>query len=224
MPDVLSHVSVRARNGKICFATCFDSGILSDLQAMDGKVLSLKPTSADVVYREVSESELSSQSSDNLEDVPPPSISLVKKQFVGRYAISSEEFTNDLVGAKSRNIGYLKGKVPSWVGIPTSVALPFGVFEKVLSEKANQAVSEKLQVLKKSLDEGDQGALGEIRKTVLGPVAPSELVEELKSTMRSSDMPWPGDESEQRWEQAWSAIKKVIRRTCKDQDEGRFRR
>lgn len=80
MPDVLSHVSVRARNGKvkikltyvskividscglfiqllsdihlqICFATCFDSGILSDLQAMDGKVLSLKPTSADVVYR-----------------------------------------------------------------------------------------------------------------------------------------------------------------------------
>ena len=39
-----------------------------------------------------------------------------------------------------------------------------------------QAVSEKLQVLKKSLDEGDQGALGEIRKTVLGLVAPAELV------------------------------------------------
>ncbi|KAL0732618.1 hypothetical protein Bca4012_008827 [Brassica carinata] len=208
MPDVLSHVSVRARNGKICFATCFDSGILSDLQAMDGKLLSVKPTSADVVYREVNDSELSNLSSDNLEDAPP-SISLVKKQFVGRYAISSEEFTNDLVGAKSRNIGYLKGKVPSWVGIPTSVALPFGVFEKVISEKANQAVSEKLQVLKKSLDEGDQDALGEIRKTVLGLVAPAELVEELKSTMKRSDMPWPGDEGEQRWEQAWAAIKKV---------------
>lgn len=39
-----------------------------------------------------------------------------------------------------------------------------------------QAVSEKLQVLKKSLDEGDQGALGEIRKTLLGLVAPVELV------------------------------------------------
>ncbi|CAF2074175.1 unnamed protein product [Brassica napus] len=208
MPDVLSHVSVRARNGKICFATCFDSGILSDLQAMDGKVLSLKPTSADVVYREVSESELSSQSSDNLEDVPPPSISLVKKQFVGRYAISSEEFTNDLVGAKSRNIGYLKGKFR--LGLVSQLRLRCRlVFLRRFSEKANQAVSEKLQVLKKSLDEGDQGALGEIRKTVLGPVAPSELVEELKSTMRSSDMPWPGDESEQRWEQAWSAIKKV---------------
>ncbi|KAF3494767.1 hypothetical protein DY000_02057926 [Brassica cretica] len=208
MPDVLSHVSVRARNGKICFATCFDSDILSDLQAMDGKLLSLKPTSADVVYSEVNDSELSNLSSDNSEEAPP-SISLVKKQFVGRYAISSEEFTNDLVGAKSRNIGYLKGKVPSWVGIPTSVALPFGGFEKVLSEKANQAVSEKLQVLKKNLDEGDQDALGEIRKTVLGLVAPPELVEELKSTMKRSDMPWPGDEGEQRWEQAWAAIKKV---------------
>ena len=50
-----------------------------------------------VLLREVNDSEVSSQSSDNVEDVPPPSISLVKKQFVGRYAISSEEFTNDLV-------------------------------------------------------------------------------------------------------------------------------
>ncbi|PRQ24233.1 putative phosphotransferase with paired acceptor [Rosa chinensis] len=27
--------------------------------------------------------------------------------------------------------------------------------------------------------------------------------------MQSSGMPWPGDEGEQRWEQAWLAIKKV---------------
>lgn len=49
-----------------------------------------------VVLREVNDSELSSiSSSDNLEDVP--SISLAKKEFAGRYAISSEEFTSDLV-------------------------------------------------------------------------------------------------------------------------------
>lgn len=34
-------------------------------------------------------------------------------------------------------------------------------------------------------------------------------VEELKDKMQSSEMPWPGDEGEQRWEQAWMAIKKV---------------
>lgn len=42
------------------------------------------------------------------------------------------------VGAKSRNIAYLKGKVPSWVGVPTSVAIPFGTFEKVLSDGLNK--------------------------------------------------------------------------------------
>ena len=36
---------------QVCFATCFDPNILSDIQANNGKLLRLKPTSADVVYR-----------------------------------------------------------------------------------------------------------------------------------------------------------------------------
>nr|GFC83784.1 alpha-glucan water dikinase 1, chloroplastic-like [Tanacetum cinerariifolium] len=95
------------------------------------------------------------------------------------------------VGAKSRNIAYLKGKVPSSVGIPTSVALPFGVFEKVLSDEINQGVSEKIKILNKQLGEGESDVLGEIRKTVLDLSAPPELVLELKNVMQSSDMPWP---------------------------------
>ncbi|MBA0592744.1 hypothetical protein Gorai_009719, partial [Gossypium raimondii] len=207
MPDVLSHVSVRARNCKVCFATCFDPKILADLQANKGKLLRLKPSSADVVYSEVKEGDLADSS--NLKGDGPSSITLVRKQFGGKYAISAEEFTPEMVGAKSRNISYLKGKVPSWVGIPTSVALPFGVFEKVLADKLNQRVVEKLQILKKKLGEGDFDALGEIRQTVLQLAAPPELVKELKTKMLSSGMPWPGDEGEQRWEQAWTAIKKV---------------
>ncbi|KVH97811.1 ATP-grasp fold, subdomain 1, partial [Cynara cardunculus var. scolymus] len=209
MPDVLSHVSVRARNSKVCFATCFDPDILDDLRAKEGKLLNLKPTSADITYSEVKEENLARSS--NLEEVgATPTIKLVKKEFNGRYAISSEEFTSEMVGAKSRNIAYLKGKVPSWVGIPTSVAIPFGVFEKVLSDELNQGVSEKLEILNKQLGDGGSDVLGEIRKTVLDLAAPPQLVQELKSTMQSSGMPWPGDEGEQRWEQAWMAIKKEI--------------
>ncbi|KAJ0864542.1 putative alpha-glucan, water dikinase [Helianthus annuus] len=208
MPDVLSHVSVRARNSKVCFATCFDTDILNDLRAKEGKLLNLKPTSADITYSEVKEETLTR--SNNLEEVGPSStVQLIKKQFNGRYAVSSEDFTSEMVGAKSRNIAYLKGKVPSFVGIPTSVALPFGVFEKVLSDELNQGVSEKLQILKKQLEADGSVVLGEIRKTVLDLSAPSQLVQELKNTMQSSEMPWPGDEGEQRWEQAWLAIKKV---------------
>jgi alpha-glucan,water dikinase len=208
MPDVLSHVSVRARNSKVCFATCFDPDILADLQSKEGKLLQLKPTSADVVYSEMKESDLTS--STNLEeDGPSTPLTLVKKEFAGKYAISSDDFTNEMVGAKSRNIAYLKGKVPDSVGIPTSVALPFGVFEKVLSDDLNKGVAEKIQTLQKKLEEGEYSFLGQIRKTVLELAAPPQLVEELKSTMQSCGMPWPGDEGQQRWEQAWFAIKKV---------------
>ncbi|KAD2393750.1 hypothetical protein E3N88_40727 [Mikania micrantha] len=208
MPDVLSHVSVRARNSKVCFATCFDPDILDDFRSKEGKLLKLKPTSADIIYSEVQEGDL--KQSNHMEEVDqPPNIKLVKKQFAGKFAISSEEFTSEMVGAKSRNIAYLKGKVPSWVGIPTSVALPFGTFEKVLYDKLNQGVYEKLQILKEKLAAGDFDVLEEIRKTVLELVAPSQLVQELKNIMQSSGMPWPGDEGQQRWEQAWIAIKKV---------------
>ncbi|KAL3577792.1 hypothetical protein D5086_019296 [Populus alba] len=208
MPDVLSHVSVRARNSKVCFATCFDPDILANLEAYEGKLLRLKPTSADIVYSELKEGELADSSSTNLTEGSPSPIKLVRKEFSGRYAISSEEFTSEMVGAKSRNISYLKGKVPSWIGIPTSVALPFGVFEKVLSEDSNQEVANKLQLLKKNLGE-ELSALREIRQTVLQLTAPPQLVQELKTKMQSSGMPWPGDEGEQRWDQAWMAIKKV---------------
>lgn len=208
MPDVLSHVSVRARNSKVCFATCFDPNILSDLQSKEGKILHLRPTSADIVYSEAKDVDITGSS--NSEEVGPSgSITLTKKQFGGRYAITSEEFTSDLVGAKSRNIGYLRGKVPSWVGIPTSVALPFGVFEKVLSDDLNKGVEENLKVLQNKLEEEELSVLQEIRQTVLALQAPPQLVQELKSKMQSSGMPWPGDEGDQRWDQAWMAIKKV---------------
>ncbi|NP_001234405.2 glucan water dikinase isoform X1 [Solanum lycopersicum] len=208
MPDVLSHVSVRARNGKVCFATCFDPNILADLQAKEGRILLLKPTPSDVIYSEVNEIEL--QSSSNLvEAETSATLRLVRKQFGGCYAISADEFTSEMVGAKSRNIAYLKGKVPSWVGIPTSVALPFGVFEKVLSDDINQGVAKELQILTKKLSEGEFNALGEIRTTVLELSAPAQLVKELKEKMQGSGMPWPGDEGPKRWEQAWMAIKKV---------------
>ncbi|XP_044343564.1 alpha-glucan water dikinase, chloroplastic isoform X2 [Triticum aestivum] len=209
MPDVLSHVSVRARNSKVLFATCFDPNIFSELQQNEGKVLSLKPGSVDINYREIAENELVSSSPDTADGQSAPSLSLAKKQFLGKYAISADEFSDEKVGAKSRNIAYLNGKVPSWVSVPTSVALPFGTFETALSDNTNKEVAQKLQILTDKLNQGEFGALNEIRNVLLNLTAPTDLVKELKEKMQGSGMPWPGDEGEQRWEQAWMAIKKV---------------
>ncbi|KAG1366257.1 putative alpha-glucan water dikinase 2 [Cocos nucifera] len=185
---------------EVCFATCFDSSILTELRGNEGKLFRLTPTSSDILYSEIDESEISSSAGVG-DDQSPPSLTLVRKQFAGRYAISAEEFTSEMVGAKSRNISFLKGKVPSWIGIPTSVALPFGVFEK--------AVADNLQMLKERLRQGEFGALHEIRKVVLQLAAPPQLVQELKEQMQGAGMPWPGDEGVDRWEQAWMAIEKI---------------
>ncbi|PNT66432.1 alpha-glucan water dikinase, chloroplastic [Brachypodium distachyon] len=210
MPDVLSHVSVRARNSKVLFATCFEPEILSQLRKNEGKVLSLKPAAGDISYREIAESELLDSSSPNTpDDQSAPSLSLAKKQFLGKYAISADEFSDEMVGAKSRNIAYINGKVPSWVSVPTSVALPFGTFETVLSDKINKEVAQQVQILEDKLNQGDFSALNETRNVILNLTAPPNLVKELKEKMQGSGMPWPGDEGEQRWEQAWMAIKKV---------------
>ena len=41
------------------------------------------------------------------------------------------EFKEGAVGAKSRNIANLRGKLPDWVRLPPAVTVPFGSFEKV---------------------------------------------------------------------------------------------
>ncbi|KAG0502608.1 hypothetical protein HPP92_002680 [Vanilla planifolia] len=209
-PDVLSHVSVRARNSKICFATCFDPKILTEFERNEGKLFSLKPTSADIIFSEISEDELRTATSKYLDERQIPQLTVVQKEFAGRYAIMAEEFTSEMVGAKSRNISYLRGKVPSWVGIPTSVAIPFGVFEKVLTDNSiNKDVADNLSTLKKRLAGGDISALGEIRNAVLRLAPPQELEKVLEEKMKISGIPWPGDEGEDRWQEAWNAIKKV---------------
>jgi alpha-glucan,water dikinase len=210
MPDVLSHVSVRARTCKVCFATCFDQKILNDFRGKEGKALLIRPSSSGLTYSEINGTDvlggcamLSSPNELSLRIV------LKKKCFAGTYAVSADEFSGELVGSKSFNIAYLKGKVPSWVKVPMSVVLPFGVFENVLSQDLNKDVANKITALNSLVAKGDFTKLGDIRETILQLRPPLQLINGLKAKMQSAKMPWPGDEGEKRWQQAWMAIKKV---------------
>uniref|UniRef100_A0A0D6QZC9 Pyruvate phosphate dikinase AMP/ATP-binding domain-containing protein n=1 Tax=Araucaria cunninghamii TaxID=56994 RepID=A0A0D6QZC9_ARACU len=73
----------------------------------------------------------------------------------------------------------------------------------------NKDVFEKVASLNKLAANGDFKKLHEIRDTVMQLKAPPQLVDELKNKMQTANMPWPGDEGEKRWQQAWTAIKKV---------------
>ena len=46
MPDILSHVSVRARNEGCLFATVFDAGRLAEVEAMQGQAVTCVPSPA----------------------------------------------------------------------------------------------------------------------------------------------------------------------------------
>ncbi|ESR61611.1 hypothetical protein CICLE_v10017434mg [Citrus x clementina] len=204
MPDVLSHVSIRARNNKVCFATCFDQNILRNLRLKEGKAVSIRLKSTNLIISDISSSNLSLSSS-ALPSIPR-GITFKRKIFRGKYAVSVEDFTPDMVGAKSCNIKFLRERVPSWIKIPTSVAIPFGAFETVLSENINKDIANKISRLYKFINGGDLSKLQEIQEAVLQMSAPLSLIYELKNKMRSSGMPWPGDEG---WNLAWQSIKKV---------------
>ncbi|XP_042494835.1 alpha-glucan water dikinase 2-like [Macadamia integrifolia] len=204
MPDVLCHVSIRARNSKVCFATCFDQRILRDLRLKEGKAISVQLKFSNL---EISSSDLSV--GHTVMSSTPRGVTLKKKTFGGKYATSVEEFSSEMVGAKSRNIQYLQGKVPSWIKVPTSVATPFGVFENILLTDLNKDLANKVSCFNRLVRAGDLSKLQAIQETILQMSATPPLVSELRSKMKSLRIPWPGDEGQERWKQAWQAIKKV---------------
>jgi hypothetical protein len=67
------------------------------------------------------------------------------------YALAMSAFDSDVVGAKSRNTLALQenlggGKLPSWVNLPYSVAVPFGAMERVLDLPDNAEAKAELEV------------------------------------------------------------------------------
>lgn len=61
------------------------------------------------------------------------------------------DFGPDVVGAKACNLARLRGKLPEWILVPRSVALPFGTFEAVLADPVNAEVAAELASLEVQL-------------------------------------------------------------------------
>jgi alpha-glucan, water dikinase len=201
--DIVSHVAVRARNAGMLFATCFDPETLTVLQGFAGRRVSLEMMpSGDVVFEEDS----------GPAEVAKSRIAAVQPSFhrpaFTHYAIGAEDFNDRQLGGKSNNIRRLFRNLPKWVGLPRSVALPFGVFEKVLEEEPNREVREGYQELCGRADamaeNQREDLLQELKTTILDLKAPPELTSSLHSVMQQAGLSWPG-----KWDEAWSCIKRV---------------
>jgi alpha-glucan,water dikinase len=199
--DIVSHVAIRARNAHVVLATCHNQETMAELSSLKGRWITLSTDGASEV--DVKESPVE-------ERTPVASrmtgLRLTWRPAFTSYAISARDFSEKNVGGKSNNLIRLKGTLPEWLYVPASVALPFGVFERVLSEEGNKEMAGRYEELSQKADqeEGAQGVLDELRKMVMALEAPAEMASPLRLKMKEAGLPWPRE-----WQRTWNCIKGV---------------
>ena len=197
--DIVSHVAVRARNAQLLFAACYDGALLQQLRSLRGHTLQLEINPAgDVVFAEAALDE----------PRPQPRVCSalsprIRPEFK-TYSLAGDEFTPDMVGAKSYHQATLRRQLPAWIHQPVSVALPFGVFERVLSDEPNRMVAAQYAAWRDKIEADPEQGLALLRNGLRDLTAPAELVSSLQSTLKQAGLPWP-----ESWEDAWACIKRV---------------
>jgi len=147
-PDVLSHVSVRARNMHVLFATCHDKGPLDQIRAAKGKTLHFTTTaSGSVTWTEAKASDAAAAAQEAAKNMPAKGLKIEVPKWCGKWAVQMSEYRNGVVGAKSKNLASLQGKLPAEIKLPASVTLPFGCFEQVLDMPENKQIKSRLNDL-----------------------------------------------------------------------------
>ncbi|KAG1681344.1 hypothetical protein FOA52_007392 [Chlamydomonas sp. UWO 241] len=147
-PDVLSHVSVRARNMKVLFATCHDDGPLNDIRAMAGKTLHFTTTaSGSVSFAEAQAGELDAEKTKQDTAKSGLNLKISVPTWPGKWAVSMDEYKQGVCGAKSNNLAGLRGRLPPNIKLPASVTLPFGCYEQVLDMSENSKIKSELKAL-----------------------------------------------------------------------------
>jgi alpha-glucan,water dikinase len=200
--DILAHLSVRARNAGVLFATCYDVKTVTRIKSLIGKMVMMNVNAAgEVVFGE------------GYEKVKPSPHEAVTRKAIWKpvfatYAVTINDFNEKIVGGKSNNLRKMRGHLPSWIHLPASAALPFGVFERVLDQEMNRPVAARHDELISKIENSGGGertaALAELRTAILGLRPPDELVSSLRRVMDEAGLGRQGN-----WDDAWNSIKRV---------------
>ena len=146
-PDVLAHVSVRARNLKILFGACLDEKIRNELLSLDKKYIKLNIVNTEIKF------ELIDEIKENEKEYQQNEISEIKlkgnseeSENNKKILVEIDEFNANLVGEKSLNTKILFNKVPNinWLKYPESFSIPFNIISLFLSLEENKEINEKI--------------------------------------------------------------------------------
>jgi len=198
--DLVSHVAVRARNGHILFATCFDTEPYSRLKQLAGKTLAFEVSAGgDVQFSEAS----AATNAASAKSAVKPNGQAVRRRLFSTWAASAREFTREIAGGKSNNLNSLRGRLPDWIGFPKSIVLPFGVFEKLLGAPANRELCAKFEAALSTIESANAESLSRTRALLLDLKPVPELESALRETWQRAALP------EMQWDESWTAIKRV---------------
>ena len=180
-PDMLAHVSVRARNLKVALLVCFEQNMYQSFKDNINKYLNIKFSGNNIEYKTISNLEEKKENDDKEinKNINPTKID----EKYNKPFIEIDEFENDKVGAKSNNLKKIFKKLPSWIKYPESFSLPFNVFDYFLNLPQN---SEEKTNLTNLISQLDSLAENELNKS-------SELLNNCASIILQMEFPKDND-------------------------------
>lgn len=198
--DVLAHVCVRARNNKVLLAICFDSEIIREITGLVGMWVEAVNSSVGISLNKTEASSEKTMTSLQRE---------VKKPLpLQEIVLKSEEFLEGRTGAKANNCAELQKRLPGHVGVPSSVALPYGTFEYFLLQAENESFHHEIENLLLQLTESSNSSTFESTLSLLKAETKkltisynsAETIQNLLETIGCK---------KSAWDLAWTAIKQV---------------
>lgn len=220
--DVLSHVAIRARAQDVLLASCFDPAALDALRELEGKTVEVGVTATGDVAAVVltgAASAAATASTDaaqpKLKLAKPASVASSKKGAVGPWVLKESEFAAGSVGGKALNLAALRGKLPKDIGMPSSIAFPFGTFERVLADPINAIAAAEVAAAEKELAAVAPGSgippmLKVLRNTIRTQLTPpAELITAASAAAVSAGLIDSGDWEGAGFAETWAAVCRV---------------
>ncbi|GAB4821271.1 hypothetical protein N2152v2_008317 [Parachlorella kessleri] len=219
--DVLSHIAIRARSQGVLLATCFDPAQLDAIRGLEGQHVEAGVTATGEVAAQVVERKEANSLYTGGGAAAAPAMRLAKPTSVragsngangagtAPWVVGEGEFQEGVVGGKSRNLAQLKAKLPDWISAPSSVALPFGTFERALQDPINREVAAAVAAAAEELSAvpkggGVPGALAHIRDLVRHKLkAPQGCLDAVLKAAEAAGLSRPDPD------QLWAAICRV---------------
>jgi len=209
-PDVLSHLAVRARNMRVLFAACYDPAVLDEVARAEGAMVQLDTTAAGAVTWQEADPSSASSSGDNGSGAGHQhhKIRMEVPKWSGTWAVGMDAYKDGVVGAKSKNLAGLRGRLPDWIRLPASLTVPFSSFEELLNRPENKELKAKLLAEVKAV-KGSTAAehLPACRSLAEQVAIPEEVQSALKEAMKASGVPVPAPGAA--WDAALNALRAV---------------